>query len=519
MNWKSLFDELGKCTAKRLFTSEDDANYSQVRILTEYETDISPSILYFSDWETFSNCDLPGPVSVMLYSETVADIRAVLKKTFNSAVFYSKDEYLSFYRECCRIFEEEHRLEREIRALSDLAFRNDDLFTAANRIAEIYGHPVNIIDTSYSVIAFSTNIQYDIEDLKNDDFRLGGYISPEIIHSLDMQNAGVPAYGNTTMITHLNGEFRHFRTPIFMNNVCIAYFSVYYLPGEEPSPLEVRYLPGISKTISLLMQMRDYNTLNKENYYNSLFASLLTDKSMFGRDWEARITAYGYHLKEIRYIFVADVSLSGNDQHVLRDFSITLHHIIPNSIYAVVNHQIIFLSSFNKNEHSLDEIVSRCASLTESHANIRIGVSSRFFRLTDIRTCTDQAADAIETGSLSGSRKHVFLYDDLRLTSMAAKLSRDYDFGLFTLAGLYELLEYDRAHDSELLHTVYAAATHKGGVAEVCEHLHIHRNTLYFRLSKAAELTGLDYQDPAVSAAILFTVIYMKLNRQIDFEL
>lgn len=519
MNWESLFKELGKCTAKRLFTSDDGAQYRQVRVLTEYETSFSSDTLYFSDWETYVRASLPERISVILYSKDTVDIRSVLKNTFNSAVYYAEDEYRAFYDLCVKLFNEDHRLDRELHSLSELVFKNEDLFVLSNKIAEIYGHPVNIIDTTYSVIAFSTNIQYDIDDLKKDDFRIGGFIPPEILRTLNIERSGIRVFGNTMLISHLYGEFNHYRTPIYMNNVCIAYFSVYYLPSEEPSALEIQYLSRFSKYISLTMQMRDYNSLNKDNYYNSLFASLLTDRTMFERDWETRITAYGYRLKEKRYIFVADVSSIDEEKSVIKDFSITIHHIISNSIYAVIDRSIIFLGSFDRNDNTLPDIIASLNTLTDNFPKLRIGISSRFSRLTEIRGCVGQARDAIETGSLINKHAKVYRYDDYRLHNLVYTLSRNHDFEKFLLTELNDLSEYDKSHGSELLYTLYSVVTHPKGLAKVCDHLHIHRNTLYFRMAKIAEMTGLEYERADVSAAILISFAYMKLKGMIDFEL
>ena len=518
MNWNSLFDQLGKCTAKRLFTSDEDQEYFQTSLLCENEIAFSPTTLYFSDWKTFMQTSPKEKISVILFSEEGVDIRTVLKNTYNSAVFYSSDEYRAFYQKCEEIIEEEHRMEQCMYGLSEALFRNEDLFSLADRISDIFEHPVNIVDTTYSVIAFSTHYQFDIEDLKNDDFRIGGYIPPEIIQTLNLYTADTPVYDKTILIRHSEGEFKHFRTPVFMNNICVAYYSVYYLNDEEPSLTGIRYLTKISRIISMAMQIRDYNSLNKDNYYNSLFASLLSGSDISDRDWESRIRAYGYNLKKYRYIFVADITGAGSNPAKTKEASITLHHIIHNSIYAIMNGQIILFASFDGNDDLLEGIIEKCSMLAENHDELKIGISSRFTDLKDITICVREARDAINIGPLVTRNSGVFRYDRCRLHNIAYALSTSEDLDRFFVHELRDLLEYDREHDSELLYTLFVVLTNPKGIAEACKKLHIHRNTLYFRLSKITDITGISYEDPAVSAAILFSFIIMKINGTIDYS-
>jgi purine catabolism regulator len=57
------------------------------------------------------------------------------------------------------------------------------------------------------------------------------------------------------------------------------------------------------------------------------------------------------------------------------------------------------------------------------------------------------------------------------------------------------LLEYDSAHDTELVPTLEAFFAHHGNVSQTAEALYLHRNSLMYRLDRAGEISGLNLDD------------------------
>ena len=67
------------------------------------------------------------------------------------------------------------------------------------------------------------------------------------------------------------------------------------------------------------------------------------------------------------------------------------------------------------------------------------------------------------------------------------------------------LRAYDAKHHTEFLRTLQSWVTHLGRQAEVLEELHVHRNTLPYRLDKIEKLTG-------YSLADFETVLHLAVN-------
>jgi PucR family transcriptional regulator, purine catabolism regulatory protein len=81
---------------------------------------------------------------------------------------------------------------------------------------------------------------------------------------------------------------------------------------------------------------------------------------------------------------------------------------------------------------------------------------------------------------------------------------------------LGDLLDYDRRQNGELLATLEGFFNANGHLSQTADMLHIHRNTLQYRLNRISELTGLDMSQPDTRLAIQLAV---KAKRLLDGEL
>ena len=57
---------------------------------------------------------------------------------------------------------------------------------------------------------------------------------------------------------------------------------------------------------------------------------------------------------------------------------------------------------------------------------------------------------------------------------------------------LAPLIAYDAEHDAELVVTLEVFFAHHGNVSQTAQALHLHRNSLLYRLERIREITGMD---------------------------
>jgi purine catabolism regulator len=129
----------------------------------------------------------------------------------------------------------------------------------------------------------------------------------------------------------------------------------------------------------------------------------------------------------------------------------------------------------------------------ESHVAIGIGRPDR--GLEGLRRSFDQAREALALarGLFCGDR--VLAFGDLGVYRLLCQLQDSEELAGFYGQTLGSLARYDAAHNTELVSTLEAFFAHHGNVSQAAESLHLHRNSLLYRLERIGEITGLDLSD------------------------
>ena len=74
--------------------------------------------------------------------------------------------------------------------------------------------------------------------------------------------------------------------------------------------------------------------------------------------------------------------------------------------------------------------------------------------------------------------------------------------------------DYDARHRTELLQTLDAYLTFVDNPVAAAQSMHIHRNTLLYRINKIREMTGLDLSDGEMRLAIQLYLRLAELQRR-----
>lgn len=125
--------------------------------------------------------------------------------------------------------------------------------------------------------------------------------------------------------------------------------------------------------------------------------------------------------------------------------------------------------------------------------SVRLSVgASRVVDAAALRSGLYEARHARRLAELSGDRASVVAGDDvashrLLLAAVPEDLRQS-----FRSRVLGPVLDYDAAHRSELVHTLRVFLRHSGAWSQTAAELHVHVNTLRYRIGRIAELTGRD---------------------------
>lgn len=146
-----------------------------------------------------------------------------------------------------------------------------------------------------------------------------------------------------------------------------------------------------------------------------------------------------------------------------------------------------------------ERVAARLGNPDDEDRTMHFGVGLVVNSVGGARSSIAQAEQALALGS-QVSENTITAYADLGLFHLLLATAREpvlrAELESFYQATLGKLLTYDRERGSDLVPTLEAFLATLGAPLATAERLHVHRNTLLYRLSRIEAVAGVDLRDP-----------------------
>jgi DNA-binding PucR family transcriptional regulator len=123
-----------------------------------------------------------------------------------------------------------------------------------------------------------------------------------------------------------------------------------------------------------------------------------------------------------------------------------------------------------------------------------IGVGGKY-QLEEVRRSLAEAIFALELGTVFQSDIPVTTFGDLGVWRILVDSNEPSKLREFVYEWIGALIDYDKLHGSELIKSLTQYLKESCATEATAKSLYIHRNTLRYRLSKVAQITGRDLGD------------------------
>ena len=110
---------------------------------------------------------------------------------------------------------------------------------------------------------------------------------------------------------------------------------------------------------------------------------------------------------------------------------------------------------------------------------------------------------------LANDRNHIF-YDEVKVYDLLSQIPRS-ELMYYCGRQAYELYQYDQAQQTCYLNTLMVYLQTNRSVNATARYLHVHRNTINYRIAKMRELFQLDLESFSVTNQILLSCQLIKL--------
>jgi len=182
-----------------------------------------------------------------------------------------------------------------------------------------------------------------------------------------------------------------------------------------------------------------------------------------------------------------------------------INEIFPDALVSVYEEHIVMIIQCPDKQQPHGKKKQQLEQFLKKDIMLRCGVSMVFNNFMHLRYYYTQSKFAAAQFKPSLSPV-ICLYEDYQADHVLKTLSQGTDLRCFCYPGILSLWESGNESQRDLIHCLYHYFLNGRNISATADAIHIHRNTLIYRLSKAEEVLNIDIKQTTPKQAFLFII-------------
>jgi Regulator of polyketide synthase expression len=151
--------------------------------------------------------------------------------------------------------------------------------------------------------------------------------------------------------------------------------------------------------------------------------------------------------------------------------------------------------------------------------DLQAGLSNGFYDLLAMHRHFRQSLKCIELVVHYERTHHFYRYEDYLISHMLELCATQTDIQDFCHPLAVRIHRHDREHGTDYIRTLYAYLRLGRSIQLAADALHVHRNTMYHRISRLKELFGVDFDDLGLVLKLLMSMQVYAYTRVFDVKI
>ncbi|ODU06099.1 MAG: hypothetical protein ABS81_05655 [Pseudonocardia sp. SCN 72-86] len=260
-------------------------------------------------------------------------------------------------------------------------------------------------------------------------------------------------------------------------------------------------------------------------YRGGVVESLVAGQFVDTDDARRKVEALGFEASEALQVAVLRVAPKGAAPFAdiadrrAEDLQAAIVRKLPRAAVTLRRHELIVLHGSDRTEdmRPADEMLpalERLAGSTETGSVLVAGVSEFGHRPTDIPRLYTEACHAVETSNLVPGLGRIVAYSGIGIYRLLLQVGDGRELTRFAESVLGPLLQYDASHKLGLIQTLAVYLNQRESLKQAARRLHVHTNTVTYRLQRIEQLTNLALSDPDDRLMAHVAVKILELKRR-----
>ncbi|WP_267202426.1 helix-turn-helix domain-containing protein [Limosilactobacillus kribbianus] len=256
-------------------------------------------------------------------------------------------------------------------------------------------------------------------------------------------------------------------------------------------------------TVNVITTNEKHSRSNRLNYSSSLELAI-SDRTFNSPAQRSDLRPF---LARPGAKYLVDIRLEQQFNEIfLRNLLGQFNRLIPQGIYCFFDRDIILLTNLAPTKQLCPPELVRLKQSGDPDRVI-IGISSAFTTLAEFFQAYDQARLAVQVAS---KRHQAFLlFEDATPVILAGYLRDNHQLG-FINSALRKLKMDDEKHQTAFFQTLVTYLLNNGNVSRTAHQLHLHHNTVLYRLNRIMDQWDYHFDDPQRNANLILGAILLQ---------
>lgn len=462
-----------------------------VRIITKNQNRFKESTLYLSETTLLPDPSVSGAFTIFCYGDVI-DFSVYHQANFRIVYFGRDITQADLFNVSIEKMTTIPQISMAMHIFVDALFSGNGLQHLVDTAAKTFGNPIYVVDLQHKYLAISSGIFPD------NSFYSKANESPYI------REEGIEYIRRNK----IDAKVRKNKLPIYFFNEMVGHgtlISAIHLDGIEVGHImlqesehkfretDAELLYNFSRLVSIELQKSSVFTDNKGVMYSYFLADLLKNPDTNVNAVKNRLKILGFKLKADLYIMTIPASSYHTSNLKLEVILQNIKNILVGSLYVIYENSIVFLISKDKYQTFTEYELERLHDFLDAN-HLKAGISNFFGSLEEAPRFYKQALDAVKMGTHMGDDTPIYYYRDYYIYQMFhAYEKEDKELRYLIHPGLMQLHLYDQEKGTDFTETLRNYLICPGQPSVIAKNLHIHKNTLLYRMGKIKEITGCDF--------------------------
>lgn len=297
--------------------------------------------------------------------------------------------------------------------------------------------------------------------------------------------------------------------PIYINKQLSGFVSLLFLDMERKD-FALKLNASLCQLYAILLNTNSMRNRQTQNPVREVFATQLFDTMRYPKP--PKLDDYRPFIDIRPPFMIAVVHSCNKNRPVLEHTRGRIRSIFPDFIYLYQGEYLyLFLNDIY--EGRTKNVVNKFKELLTEY-KLQMGCSQLFDRIEKRDAYIQQAEFALKTGSRLSPDKQMFYYSDYYIPSVLFDAADRLYVENAIPPQLLQLRRFDEKNQTDYTESLKVYLYERNNLNRAAARLHLHRNSLKYRLDKITDLTGLSPDDPETAQRMQIGFLILELKKR-----